>query len=284
MVSRKEFVCTMSAAVVGGAMHAFAESGGGEIAAAFAKGSDFARDAKLLAACAKAVGCRMAVVDVQDFAAYPSHPEIATGNSLPPGKVAAAVSAMKDVGVEVVPLLDFASSNDAWLGEYDRMVCSKKYDVVVHDLIRDAYEIFGRPKYIHVGFERDGRNPRKPEDGLVIIRQGDLWMRNLVKVAGCVKETGARAWAWFDYPWGLDDFIADCPRDVIYTNFRPLSDAKVSDPYMKMPKSKVSDQFLRIAKKGCLVVPLVKDDAEAAAWRVKIPTGHFLGTMKEVSI
>ena len=87
-----------------------------------------------------------------------------------------------------------------------------------------------------------------------------------------------------DYPWGLDDFIADCPKDVIYTNFRPLSETKVSDPYMKMPKSKVSDQFLRIAKKGCLVVPLVKDDAEAAAWRVKIPAGHFLGTMKEVSI
>ena len=284
MISRREFVCTMSAAAAGGATCAFAGAGDGEISAAFVKGADFARNAKMLAARVKAGGCRMAVVDVQDFAKYPSHPEIATRNSLPPGKVAAAVSEMKAAGVEVVPLLDFASSNDAWLGEYDRMVCSKKYDAVVHDLIRDAYDIFGRPKYVHIGFERDGRNPRKPEDGLVIIRQGDLWMRHLVKVTGWVKETGARAWAWFDYPWGLDDFIADCPKDVIYTNFRPLSETKVSDPYMKMPKSKVADQFLRIAQKGCLVVPLVKDDAEAAAWRGKIPAGRFLGTMKGVSL
>ena len=285
MISRKEFVCTMSAAVAGGAMkHAFAESGGGEIAAAFVRGADFARDAKLLAARVRAAGCRMAVVDVQDFVKYPSHPEMATANSMLPGKVAAAVASMKAAGVEVVPLLDFASSNDAWLGEYDRMVCSKKYGEVVHDLIRDAYEIFGRPKYVHVGFERDGRNPRKPEDGLVIIRQGDLWMRHLVQVTGWVKETGARAWAWFDYPWGIYDFIADCPRDVIYTNFRPLSEAKKGDPFMQTSKSKVADQFVLIAKKGCLVVPLVKDDAEAAAFRGKIPAGNFLGTMKEVSI
>ena len=284
MISRKEFVCTMSAAAAGGAMPAFAETGDNEISAAFVKGVDFARDAKRLAARVKAAGCRMAVVDVQDVVKYPSHPEIATRNSLPSAELAAALAAMASSGVEVVPLLDFASSNDAWLGEYDRMVCSKKYDAVVHDLIRDAYVMFGHPKYLHVGFERDGRNPRKPEDGLVIIRQGDLWMRHLVQVTGWVKETGARAWAWFDYPWGLDDFIADCPKDVIYTNFRPLSEAKVSDPYMKMPKSKVADQFLRIAQKGCLVVPLVKDDSEAATWRGKIPAGRFLGTMKEVSL
>ena len=284
MVSRKEFVCTMSAAVAGGAMHAFAQSGDGEIAAAFVKGADFARDAKKLAARVRAAGCRMAVVDVQDFVKYPSHPEMATANSTLPGKVAAAVASMKAAGVEVVPLLDFASSNDAWLGEYDRMVCSKKYGEVVHDLVRDAYEIFGRPKYIHVGFERDGRNPRKPEDGLVIIRQGDLWMRHLVQVTGWVKETGARAWAWFDYPWGIYDFIADCPKDVIYTNFRPLLEAKTGDPFMQPSKSKVADQFVLIAKKGCLVVPLVKDDAEAAAFRGKIPAESFLGTMKEVSL
>lgn len=284
MISRKEFVRTMSAAVAGGAMRSFAESGGGEIAAALVKGADFARNAQLLAARVRAAGCCMAVVDVQDFAKYPSHPEIATANSLPAGKVAAATSAMKAAGVEVVPLLDFASSNDAWLGEYDRMVCSKKYGEVVHDLVRDAYEIFGRPKLVHVGFERDGRNPRKPDDGLVIIRQGDLWMRHLVQVAGWVKEAGARAWAWFDYPWSLDDFIADCPKDVIYTNFKPLSEAKTGDPFMQASKSKVADQFMRIAKRGCLVVPLVKDDAEAAAFRGKIPADRFLGTMKEVSL
>jgi len=284
MINRREFVYTMSAAAAGGTMCAFAGAGDGEIAAAFVRGADFARDAKLLAARVKAAGCRMAVVDVQDFAKYPSHPEIATGNSLPPGKVAAAVAAMKAAGVDVVPLLDFASSNDAWLGEYDRMVCSKKYEAVVHDLIRDAYEVFGRPKYIHIGFERDGRNPRKPDDGLVIVRQGDLWMRNFAKAADWVRETGACAWAWFDYPWGLGDFLADCPKDVVYTNFRPLAEAKTGDQFAPASKSKVADQFATIAKKGCLVVPLVKGDEEAAAFRGRIPAGNFLGTMKEVAL
>ena len=283
-ISRREFVSIVSAVAAGGALPAFAGSGDGEIAAAFVKGSDFARDANKLAAQVRAAGCRIAIVDVQDYAKYPSHPEIATRNSLSPGKIAAAVSKMKAAGVDVVPLLDFASSNDAWLGEYDRMVCSKKYDAVVHDLVRDAYEVFGRPRYIHIGFERDGRNPRKPEDGLVIVRQGDLWMRNFIKVVDWVKGAGARAWAWFDYPWGLGDFLADCPKDVIYTNFRPLAEAKTGDQFMQTSKSKVADQFATIAKKGCLVVPLVKDDNEAAAFRSKVPAGNFLGTMKEVSL
>jgi len=124
-LSRREFVCTVSAVAAVGALPSLAVGGAGEIAAAFVKGSDFARAANKLAACVKAAGCRMAVVDVQEFATYPSHPEIATVNSLPPEKVAAAVSEMKAAGVEVVPLLDFASSNDAWLGEYDRLMVSK---------------------------------------------------------------------------------------------------------------------------------------------------------------
>ena len=167
----------------------------------------------------------------------------------------------------MVPLLDFATCNDSWLGEYDRMVCSKRYDEVVRDLIRDAYGIFNAPRLIHIGFEAEGRS-KHPAGGYAVMRQGDLWMRYLAKTAGWVVEAGARAWAWFDYPWGIGDFVADCPKDVIYTNRLPLSDGRASD------------RFLKVAKAGCDVVPLVRDEAEAAALKAKMPAGRILGFMK----
>ena len=266
-LTRKSFIGGLAAVVAAGGQAAER----GAISAVSVKGADLFGGGHLAtkAASWRKGGFNLVLIDVQDSVRYPSHPEIATARSLPPEKVGRAVAVLKECGMDVVPLLDFATCNDGWLGEYDRMVCSKRYDAVVRDLIRDAYGIFDTPKFIHLGFGDEGRSTHPP-GGFAVMRQGDLWMRYLVRTAGWVKETGARAWAWFDYPWGMKDFLADCPRDIVYSNLKPLSEKRTAD------------RILQVVKAGCDVIPFVrglKDSAVAA----RLPSAHVLGMLKEVA-
>lgn len=215
-------------------------------------------------------GFNVALVDVQDGIAYPSHPEIATKNSMSPEKASSLIKRLKDGGIEVVPLLDFCTARDSWLGVYDRMVCSKPYDALVRDLLKDAYGIFGSPRFIHIGFSDEGRT-QHPSGGYAVMRQGDLWMRYLAKTSDWVKETGARTWAWFDYPWGMKDFLADCPRDIVYSNFKSISDKRVFN------------RFSQVVKAGCEAIPCAWKSTDLDAAK-KLPQDGILGMMKEVSV
>ena len=103
------------------------------------------------------------------------------------------------------------------------------------------------------------------------MRQGDLWMRYLAKTSDWVKETGARTWAWFDYPWGMKDFLADCPRDIVYSNFKSISDKRVFN------------RFSQVVKAGCKAIPCAWKSTDLDAAK-KLPQDGILGMMKEVSV
>ena len=210
------------------------------------------------------------LVDVQDSVAYPSHKEIATKNSIPSGQASEIVSKWKKNGIDVVPLLDFTSCHDSWLGVYDRMICSKPYDKAVRDLIHDAYGIFLSPRFIHIGFSNEDQENHKTDD-LKVMRQGDLWMRYLIRTSGWVKETGARTWAWFDYPWGMSDFLLDCPKDILYTNYKSFSNKRTSNT------------FLQVVRHGCDVAPFVKNPSDEKVVS-GYPIAQVKGTVKEVSV
>ena len=270
-MTRKQFIAGASAAVAGMAAPA-AVADVKPFRAALVKGGDFFTEKKTSALKAKlsAGGFNVALVDVQDSIAYPSHPEIATKNSIATAKAEAIVSDWKSKGVDVVPLLDFTSCCDSWLGVYDRMLCSKPYNKVVHDLIGDAYKIFGSPEYIHIGFSNEDQENHKTDE-LKVMRQGDLWMRYLIRTSNWVREAGARTWAWFDYPWGMKDFLLDCPKDILYTNFKAFSNKRTANT------------FLQVVRHGCDVAPFIKEESDGA-FVSKYPAGQVKGIVKEVSI
>jgi hypothetical protein len=269
-MTRKQFIASASAAVAGMAAPAAVDVK--PFRAALVKGGDFFTEKKTSALNAKlsAGGFNVALVDVQDSIAYPSHPEIATENSIATAKAEVIVSDWKSKGIDVVPLLDFTSCCDSWLGVYDRMLCSKPYDKVVHDLIGDAYRIFASPEYIHIGFSNEDQENHKTDE-LKVMRQGDLWMRYLIRTSSWVKETGARTWAWFDYPWGMKDFLLDCPKDILYTNFKAFSNKRTANT------------FLQVVRHGCDVAPFIKKESDEA-FVSKYPVRQVKGIVKEVLI
>ena len=269
-MTRKQFMSGASAAVAGLTFPSFA-SDKRPFKAALLAGKSFFGGASASALKAKlcAGGFNVALVDVQDGVVYPSHPEIATKNSMSAQKASAHIRDWRESGIEVVPLLDFCTARDSWLGVYDRMVCSKPYDALVRDLIRDAHTIFASPKFIHIGFSDEGRS-QHPQGSYAVMRQGDLWMRYLARTSSWVKETGARTWAWFDYPWGMKDFLQDCPRDIVYSNFKRLSDKRIFN------------RFSQVVKAGCDAVPFLHADSDADAL-AKLSEKRVLGIMKEVT-
>ena len=269
-MTRKQFMSGASAAVAGLTFPSFASDKRPFKAALLAGKSIFGgASASALKAKLCAGGFNVALVDVQDGVVYPSHPEIATKNSMSAQKASAHIRDWRESGIEVVPLLDFCTARDSWLGVYDRMVCSKPYDALVRDLIRDAHTIFASPKFIHIGFSDEGRS-QHPQGSYAVMRQGDLWMRYLARTSSWVKETGARTWAWFDYPWGMKDFLQDCPRDIVYSNFKRLSDKRIFN------------RFSQVVKAGCDAVPFLHADSDADAL-AKLSEKRVLGIMKEVT-
>ena len=96
-------------------------------------------------------------------------------------------------------------------------------------------------------------------------------MRYLAKTSDWVKETGARTWAWFDYPWGMKDFLVDCPRDIVYSNFKSISDKRVFN------------RFSQVVKAGCKAIPCAWKSTDFDAAK-KLPQDGILGMMKEVSV
>jgi hypothetical protein len=269
-MTRKKFIGGVSAVMAGTFVPTFAGDSD-QMAVVCVKADDFflRRDVSAMRKRLLSLKFNTVLVDVQDSLIYPSHPEIAVDRSLPADKASNIVKAWRKAGFSVVPLLDFCTARDSWLGVYDRMVCSKPYDALVRDLLKDAYAIFGSPRFIHIGFSDEGRS-QHPSGAYAVMRQGDLWMRYLIKTSNWVKETGSRTWAWFDYPWGMKDFLLDSPRDIVYSNFKPLD-------------KRMAGRFAQVVKAGCDVVPFVRSNEDAAVVD-KLPSSRILGILKEVKI
>lgn len=134
-------------------------------------------------------GINTIILDVGDGIEYESHPEIALKNAWSRDRVRSEVKRCKDMGIALIPKLNFATPHDHWLGEYARMVSSSIYYKVCNDLIKEVYELFDKPEYIHIGMdEEDARHVAKHD--YAVYRQGELYWHDLRYLVDCVKTTG----------------------------------------------------------------------------------------------
>lgn len=143
------------------------------------------------------------MLDLCDGIEYGSHPEIAKKGAWTRKNVRDEVKRLKEMGISIIPKLNFSTTHDKWLGEYSRMVSTKVYYNVCRDLINEVYELFDCPKYIHLGMdEEDAKHNAAAEH--VVFRQGELYWHDLRFLMDCVEDNGATPWIWscalFDHP------------------------------------------------------------------------------------
>lgn len=150
---------------------------------------------------------------------WDSHPEISLRNSWTPKRLREELAKIRKLGIEPIPMLNFSSTHDAWLGEYSRMLSTQKYYNVCKDLILEAIDLFDTPRFIHFGMDEERVSYQKPRD-YVALRQNDLWWGDLYFYIGEAMKKGVRPWLWSDYIWDHPEkFLKMMPRSVVQCNW-----------------------------------------------------------------
>ena len=158
----------------------------------------------------------MVVIDLGEFPVYPSHPELALPGSRSPDWIRGEVRRLKSLGLEPIPKLNFSTGHDAWLGEYSRMVTTRKYYQVCGDVIKDVAEMFDHPRFLHIGYDEE---VAKYQYGFQCVRVGEVWWHDFLFFVKTVEANGMRPWMWSDYGWEHADFAEKCPKQVIQSNW-----------------------------------------------------------------
>ena len=160
----------------------------------------------------------MLVIDIGEGLVYPSHPELAIEGSWSPDKLRDEIIRLRGMGIEAIPKLNFSATHDGWLKHYHRMLTTPKYYEVVKDVIRDVVEVFGTPRFFHLGYDEETVNFAANRNYFVM-RTGDLWWHDFLYTVKCTEDCGCRPWVWSDYGWDHPDYFTRCPKSVVQSNW-----------------------------------------------------------------
>jgi len=181
-------------------------------------------------------GLNMLVIDIGEGVRYVSRPETAVEGSWPPEKLREELDRVRSFGLEPIPKLNFSACHDAWMGPYARMVSSPAYYAAARDLIAETIELFGGPRWFHLGMDEETAAHQASYE-YVVVRQHDLWWHDLRFLAECVEAGGSRPWVWSDVVWHHPEaFFERMPTSVLQSNWWygdsfDLGGAAPDDPY-----------------------------------------------------
>lgn len=164
-------------------------------------------------------GLNMVVIDVGESLEYPSRPELAVKGSWSPERYRRELDRLRAMGLEPIPKLNFSAAHDSWLKEYHRRLCTPEYYRVCADVIRDVAEVFGHPRWFHIGFDEEMAEAMH-DHYLAVYRKGDLWWHDFLYVVKEVEKAGSRAWIWSDHIWShRAEFLRRMPKSVLQSNW-----------------------------------------------------------------
>lgn len=164
-------------------------------------------------------GLNMIILDLGDGVQYQSHPEIAVKGAWTVSKLKSEITKIRKLGMEPIPKLNFSTGHKAWLGPYQRMISTKKYYEVCKNLINEVVDIFGNPRYFHIGMDEETASNQATHQN-VVVRQGDLWWHDFHYLVDLVEKRNARSWIWSDLAWSnTDKFLKKMPKSVLQSNW-----------------------------------------------------------------
>lgn len=164
-------------------------------------------------------GLNMLVIDLGEGVKYESHPELAVRGSWTTKRLERELGKLRELGLEPIPKLNFSACHDAWLGPYARMVSTDTYYGVCRDLIAEVIDLFDTPRLFHLGMDEETCQHQRQYE-YVVVRQYDLWWKDLLFLVEQVERAGSRAWVWSDYVWHHpDEFFKKMPRSVLQSNW-----------------------------------------------------------------
>ncbi len=165
------------------------------------------------------VGMSMVVIDLGEGVKYKSHPELAVKNSWSTTRLKEELSRLRSMGLEPIPKLNFSTCHDTWLGPYSRCVSTPEYYSVCRDLIAEVSELFGRPRFFHLGYDEETAYNQRYHN-YVVIRQHELFWHDFLFFANEVEKHKVRPWIWSDYvAEHPEEFFKKMPKSVLQSNW-----------------------------------------------------------------
>lgn len=200
-------------------------------------------------------GINFLVVDLGEGLFFPSHPELAVEGSWSVGKMQEEIKRLNALGMEVIPKLNFSTMHNGWMKDYQHMVSSAPFYRMCEDVIKDACEIFGNPRFFHIGFDEEDSTGVRNQFSYVCQRGEENWWLDLLHIVRTVEANGARAMMWSDYGWDHPEFYERCPKTVVqcpwyYNDNCDGYDLETANPHAK----KKIECFYNVAKAGFDVV------------------------------
>lgn len=161
------------------------------------------------------------VIDVGEGVRLPSHPEVAVDGAWSPDRMREEVRRLRALGIEAIPKLNFSAAHNGWMGEFRRMMSTRPYYDFCDAVIGDVCEIFGNPRYFHLGCDEETYVAQADWNHCeyTCVRGGELWYNDLVRLVRRCEKLGTRPWIWSDYGWEHPDFIRKCPTCVLQSNW-----------------------------------------------------------------
>ena len=86
-------------------------------------------------------GYKHLILDVGDCLQYEKHKDIAIEGAWSYERAARETQYAKELGIEIIPKLNFSTTHSGWLGIYQNMLATRRYYSVCADIIRDVAEI-----------------------------------------------------------------------------------------------------------------------------------------------
>lgn len=164
-------------------------------------------------------GVNLFVLDLGEGIRYESHPEISAAGAIEKRELTELLAYLRGLGIEPVPKLNFSACHHMWLGKYARMLTLPEYYTTVSDLIAEVCELFGKPRFFHLGMDEETAQ-HQIYNLNVSIRQGDLWWHDLFFYFRELEKRAATPWIWSDYYWRHPAlFLERMPKDVILNNW-----------------------------------------------------------------
>ena len=165
------------------------------------------------------VGMNMIVIDVGEGIQLKSHPELAVKGSWTIDRFRAELDRLRKAGLEPIPKLNFSAAHDIWLKDYSRMLSTPEYYRVCEDVIAEVCEIFDKPRFFHLGYDEENWKCQR-FCAYAVVRQGDQWWSDFLKISGFAEKRGMRPWIWSDYAWDHEEeFLRRMPRSVLQSNW-----------------------------------------------------------------
>lgn len=200
-------------------------------------------------------GVNTVVIDLADGVKYKTHPEISVRGAWTPKQLKEKLVQIRHMGMEPVPKLNFSTCHKAWTGEYQYCVSSKYYYRFCQDLIEETFDLFDKPRFIHLGMDEEtAANQIALGTRYTVVRSGDLWWHDFYFLVDLVEKLGSRPWIWSDYYWNNPElFLKKMPKSVLQSNWNYYPD--LAFDVENNPVSNVAKTFIDLEEHGYDQVP-----------------------------